>query len=410
MTRHYSTRDFFRQMPNAYVARYFASREVLQDFDFKTLKETKVDALFDAWMALPEDSRMHMESELREIADMSNEKGVIAIIDEAEFHLSGEGEHAAFVEKLRALPGHHERAMTIFLDHAPMWRGASRFYHADTLSYWRKRKNLPKMPAAVAPADIKLLEGAISQYYRVTEGRGLHCKVEPYRRGKLDYFFAFPEDYAQNALEWKGDRIGLQSRHPPFEIVFVWDSADGRLDLYLSGNKKAVEPMQGIFVTHILKQSEMPEDPADKRIYNLSALRTSTFGFVYAPGSGIESVAVSKLRLGLYKPKNGKLTVEVDPKHNPKAVYDLLDKLAPVLPSSAYFITQVGITAQVKLNPAATAKTVNFNVSWPNSCSLKYDEIGLKLRAVLAASGIEPKEPTENEATADSAVSPAPTL
>jgi hypothetical protein len=91
-------------------------------------------------------------------------------------------------------------------------------------------------------------------------------------------------------------------------------------------------------------------------------------------------------------------------------VYDLLDKLALVLPSSAYFITQVGITAQVKPNPAKAAKAVNFNVSWPNSCSLKYDEIGLKLRAMLAASGIEPKEPEESEITADNAVPPAPTL
>ena len=86
-----------------------------------------------------------------------------------------------------ALPGHHERAMTVFLDHAPMWRGATRFYHADTLSHWRKRKNLPEVAAAVAPADIDALSEAIRVYYKVTEGRAEHCKVEPYRRGKLDY-------------------------------------------------------------------------------------------------------------------------------------------------------------------------------------------------------------------------------
>jgi hypothetical protein len=32
----------------------------LQDFDFKTLKETKVDTLFGAWMALQEETRKHM--------------------------------------------------------------------------------------------------------------------------------------------------------------------------------------------------------------------------------------------------------------------------------------------------------------------------------------------------------------
>lgn len=53
MAQHYSTRAFFRQMPNVFLARYFAAREVLPDFDFTAMKETKVDALFDAWMALP---------------------------------------------------------------------------------------------------------------------------------------------------------------------------------------------------------------------------------------------------------------------------------------------------------------------------------------------------------------------
>lgn len=38
------------------------------------------------------------------------------------------------------------------------------------------------------------------------------------------------------------------------------------------------------------------------------------------------------------------------------------------------------MTAQVKPNPTAAAKTVSFNITYPNSCSLKYDEIGLKLR------------------------------
>jgi hypothetical protein len=70
----------------------------------------------------------------------------------------------------------------------------------------------------------------------------------------------------------------------------------------------------------------------------------------------------------------------------------------------------VGITATVKPDPKAPAKTVTFQVTYPNSCSLKYDEIGLKLRAMLTASGIEPKEPAESTEAGDNAVPPAPTL
>ena len=201
MTRHYSPRDFFRNTPNALLARYFAAREVLQDFDFKAIKETKIEPLFEAWLAVPEAQRAKMEVDLREIDDMSNEKGVKAIIDEAEFHLDEEGEHIAFVAMLMALPGHHERAMTTFFDHPALWKGATRLYHADTLSHWRKRKNLPKVKAATDPADIEALSAAIKGYYQLTEGRAKHCRVEPYRRGELEYFFAFPEDYTQNSPE-----------------------------------------------------------------------------------------------------------------------------------------------------------------------------------------------------------------
>lgn len=63
--------------------RYFAAREVLKDFDFKT------------------------------------------IIDEAEFHLSEDSAHETFVAMLMALPDHHEREMKIFLDHPRLRKGAT---------------------------------------------------------------------------------------------------------------------------------------------------------------------------------------------------------------------------------------------------------------------------------------------
>ena len=392
MTRHYSTRDFFRQMPNALLTRYFSAREVLQDFDFAAIKETRIDALFDAWMELPEAARVPLETELREICDMACAVGTQAILDEAEFQLD-DGKLVELRDGLMALPGHHERAMTVFLDHPNLWRGATRFHHADTLSYWRKRKNLPRVAAAADPASLRSLEAAIRCYYRVSEGRGRHCRVEPYRRGDRDYFFAFPEDYAQQSVEWEGDDFSVRPHHPAFEVVFVYRRSEGTLDLYVAGNRKAVEPLQGIFAEHILKCEHLPADPADTRVYDLGALRRREFAFTWAPDSCIESVAVNRLRLSLHSPRNAKLIVEADTKHQPDAIYDLLETLAPVFPGHSYLVTQVGIAARIKPNPHAASKQVNFSVSFPNSCSLKHDEVGLKLRAMLRSSGIEPREP-----------------
>ena len=124
MTRHYSARDFFRQMPNALLARYFDVRGVLADVDFAALSETQPDKLFQAWLEIPESQRNAMDAELREVFSLSCEKGWCAIRDEASFHLKDSpAQFEQFVEELSALAGHYERAMVTFLDHHELLAG-----------------------------------------------------------------------------------------------------------------------------------------------------------------------------------------------------------------------------------------------------------------------------------------------
>ena len=260
MARHYTTKDFFRQMPNALLARYFQGCGLFGDLDFGVMKEGRPDELFAAWLALPEAQRHVMDAEFRGIFDMSSEKGFRAIIDEAEFHLD-EDEFTAWVEKLSALPSHYERAMLVYLDYNACWKGATLFYYADTLSYWRKRKNLPHQPAAVDDASIEELAGKIRTYFHHTEGRGNNCVVEPFRRGELEYFFAYPEDYSQQSSEWVNGEFAHRPHNPAFEVIFVYSEKEGSLDLHFRGSYKAVEPLQSMFATSILKLDELPPDP-----------------------------------------------------------------------------------------------------------------------------------------------------
>ena len=180
MTRHYSTKDFFRQTPNALLARYFQERGLFADLDFAVMKEAKPDALFAAWLDLPDAQRNEMDAELLDIFELCCEKGFLAILNEATWQLrETPAQLTPVVEMLSALPNHSERAMVTFLDHKDFWKGATRFYHADTLSYWRKRKNLPQVPAAVDDASIQQLADLIRNYFHHTEGRGKNCVVEP---------------------------------------------------------------------------------------------------------------------------------------------------------------------------------------------------------------------------------------
>lgn len=394
MARHYTTKDFFRQMPNALLARYFQARGLFNDLDFTAMKEGKPDVLFEAWLLLPEAQRNAMDAEFIGIFEMSCEKGFRAIIDEAEFQMD-EDVFTAWVEKLSALPGHFDRAMIAFLDHDACWKGATRFYHADTLSYWRKRKNLPHSSAAVDDASVHQLAARIGTYFHHTEGRGKNCTVEPYRRGELDYFFAYPEDYSQQGPEWVNGEFGLRSHNPAFEVIFVYAQKEGSLDLHFRGSYKAIEPLQSMFATAILKLDELPPDPKDARVYDLAPLLQKSFDFVPAVGSGIEKVVVKKLRLSSRVKKGDRITLEADTAENPDAVYALLEQIGKTLPMNQFNITQVELAATVTENAGKPAKTVTIRITHPNSCSLKYDELDLKLRDMLEASGIEPKELAE---------------
>ena len=65
------------------------------------------------------------------------------------------------------------------------------------------------------------------------------------------------------------------------------------------------------------------------------------------------------------------------------------------MPLNLYSVTQVELVASVVTDANKPSKSVPIRITYPNSCSLKYDERDLKLRAMLEASGIELKEPSE---------------
>jgi len=167
MGSHYSTRDFFRQMPNRLLARYFEAYGVLADLDFAAIKETRIDELFAAWLELPEGQRNKMDADFREIHALSCEKGWCAIRDEAQWQFREEPDtFTVFVEKMGELDGHYERAMVTFLEYPRFWNGATLFSHADTLPYWRKRKGLPHQPASVHEDGRRALAESISDYFK----------------------------------------------------------------------------------------------------------------------------------------------------------------------------------------------------------------------------------------------------
>ena len=400
MARHYSTRSFFRQIPNDLLARCFKDRGLFQELDFAAMRETRPDGLLEAWLELPEKHRNALEVDFREIFEMSCEKGIRAILDEANWHWREDpNQLRSFVEMFSSQPGHYHRAMITWLDHPECWRRAAQFYHSDSLPYWRKRKHLGHRVAAVDPASLDQLADLIRTWFHRKEARGNHCFVETFRRRGLDYFFAYAEDYSQQQIEWVDGVFGRRPHNPAFEVVYVYSQMEGSLDLNSRGPYRAVEPLQGMFATAILKLDRLPPDPGDNRVYDLDPLRQREFEFVYDADSGIEDVAVRKLRLSSRVRKGDRITVEANASARRDAIYDVLEDTGRTTPLHLYNVTQAELLISVVLDVEKPAKRVTIRLTHPNSCSLKYDETDLKLRAMLEASGIELKEPPEGDAS-----------
>jgi hypothetical protein len=402
MARNYNARDLFRQMPNRLLARYFERRGLFAELDIAAMRETKIEPLFDAWLLVPDDRRKAMDAELLEISEMSCEKGFCAILDEAEWQLREKPEELAqLVERLSALANHYERAMVTFLDHQKLWKGATYFFHADSLTYWRKRKGFSHEPASVHEDGRQALATSIREYFHRTEGRGNNCVVETFRRGELDYFFAYPEDYSQHSIEWVNGEFGRRPHNPAFEVIFIYSQNDGTLDLNFRGSYKAVVPLQVMFAKSILGLAALPPNLEDERVYNLNPLRERNFQFVYDPASGIQSVTVKKLRLSSIAVKGDRITLEADAAARREAIYDLLDEVGKSIRLRMYNVTLVELAAMVAMKPTERPKSVTVRITHPNSCSLKYDDVDLKLREMLVDSGIEPRELTESMELAD---------
>lgn len=389
MTRHFAVPQFFRQMPNALLQRYFAHHGLFSDLDFRKMKQRDVAALVDAWEKLPEDHRRALESQLREIFDLASQKGTLAILDEASWQVSsGRSPDAALVEKLSKMESHFERAMTVFLDHPGLWKGATHFHRADSLSRWKKRSGFPTKEACLDREIRPVFAADIGRWFLKSWGCGRICIVEVLRRDDRDYFFAYPEDFADQSLEYVGTRLEPRAHNPAFEVVFVWMRKEGSLEVNTKGGPKVLAAMQKLFARHILKLDSLPPPSRNKKEYELETLKRPGFSFAVQPTDGIAEMWVRRLRYASRSHDGDRVTFEANTDENHKGVDDLIKRLKPAMPSDQWYISDATISARFVPHGDKPAKTRTFELSH-DSCSLKHDEHGLKLHAVLAASKIE---------------------
>lgn len=391
MARDYSPTHFFLHVPNRLLKRYFHERHgVLREIDFDSLAEDRggAEAVFQALIKLNDAKQAAIEAECQDIESMAFHGGITALIEEA---TSFPHNNTAFPEAINQFDGEYGKAMWAYVEYPLYWLAATSILHAQDVSdfYWKRRNDIPHLRPLVEQEDANRLGEKLKDYFQTKEGRGRHCKVDVFRRREKEYFFAYLSDFGQASPEWDNDILASRPRLPAFEIIFVYSQSEGTLDIYAPGNSKYVPDLQKIFAGTILELIDLKDFAGNDSAYDLDLLADRDFAFKPPPNSGVQSVVVRRLRLTLMSGGKRRVTVEAEPKNNPKAVYDLMERLK--LPPFHVANAEIVATFDAPVHGTRTKKR-NFRISYPDSCNLRHEGRDRILRQMLAASGIELSE------------------
>jgi hypothetical protein len=115
--------------------------------------------------------------------------------------------------------------------------------------------------------------------FREKEGRGDHCTVEQYRRGEREYYFAYPQDHRQTAIEYAKGAMTKRPHRPAFEIIFIHDDSQQTLSIWHRGKKERIVDLQVAFARAILGRDIPRQSPRDDRVYDLDVFLDPDFIF-----------------------------------------------------------------------------------------------------------------------------------
>jgi hypothetical protein len=404
MARQYSPKSVLRHVPNALLRQYLTEKGIGADLPWKHLAENNIEPIYSAIEAAEERVRRVVDWDFQRICEMADEGGVKILIEEARdpHHDGG----LDLTGKAKEVRNHLEFAFWVFLEHPKVFEVASHFHRADNLPgrSWRKRADLPPVEAATDKESCKRLEEAISAYYRRKEGRGHACKVDHWRRDNRLYWFAHPEDYPEGRLIYdEQHELKSETQRPAFDVIFVYCQEEGSLDLYVHGEKETVLDLQRIFGRAILGV-ELPDPEATGVVYELQRLLDRNVQLPLEPEDGVEEARVRRLRLRIMESQHGnrnrlrRLTLEAGAKDDREAVYDLLDDVlaGERIPREVLMVQHAGLQLVFRPDERGRRRTLSFDVSHPDSCSLKYEPRHLVAKGLLKRWGLDVSGRAEN--------------
>ena len=365
MSRQFSIPTVLRMVPNELLAQFFI-RLGLGDLDIKwnELAEREPEPIIKEISQLSRSQQDTIEGALRSVFDLACESGIDAIFEAA--LKSGD------LDLPQSIPsdvGPYAKAMWTWLHRVETFEAASMIHQVEHLSWWRKRRDLPKRPADTSRTARDRLGKLISDLLLLEQGRGQDCTVEHFSRSDgTDYFFAYPDDFVQNVTSHDEDGV-LTPRtfRQTFEIVFAFNADEGTLELFARVAPKLKAKIENLFARAILGTDLGNWSP--EAAYELNQLKDRTFELATDPEDRVRAY-IRKVRLS-FKNSERRIWLEVHDDHD--NIHEMIDECLNRENVSLDDVNLTLVTFTFQFHPLEGRKagTLTFDVAWPSSCGLR---------------------------------------
>ena len=381
MRPRYTPKVFLRQAPNRLLQSYFSAKGLLGDLPWHDLRETRIEPIHLAILALPEAERREIGRDFRAIWDLAARRGSTLLIRIAKQR----GVGLATAGSNRRTP--YERSLSAFLEQPAVFAEATAAGRWEFLprGQTEKRNGLPKIAPDTSDATLANFGGILSRYFQEEQGRGEYCKVEHFAQSHLDYFFAYPADYWNTLLGYESDgELARKDWKPACELVIAFDRNAGTVETCAEGGSKVRADLGALFARAVLHVDQDPA-PLPEAQYNLQGLLDRNLVFTTQPGDNLEFVRAKSIRVRWPGNQKRYVNFDVDGRDTHANVHDLIDDVLGGAAVERDRLFVVGASIQAVFSN----RIVSFDLAWPSTCNLGDTPEELILKDSLKRWGID---------------------
>jgi len=262
-------------VPHSLLKRLFRTLDIdTQTVPWELVKNRDCECFLKFFQELPQERQNELEGVCCDVFELACDTGLNALCQTADDH-NELGWSRLSSEKTTP----YATSLWSWLEYPVIFHKALEYHKIEHLSLWRKRDGLPRIVPEWNPEIKKALETALKNWFTKKQGRGQVCTVlmQNFREG-VYHFIAYPDDYIRNYThhDESGQLITRKTR-PTFEIVYVYNSKEGTLELHAKGGDKTKVALEDIFLQSVFGQ--VPD--FTEQIFDLSVFKQD--GFTLTP-------------------------------------------------------------------------------------------------------------------------------